>query len=85
MRQAAVIAAAYFEWPDAVSLLDALIARETDAQILADAKLVRSRFRLADEQPITGFDRLDVPVGEHKDTVWALRESDGTYRIASIP
>jgi hypothetical protein len=83
VRHSAVLSTAYFEWPATLPLLDDLIGRETDAEVLADAKLGRSRLAWPpDLYPITGFERLVV---EGRETIWAQRWVDGRHVIASIP
>jgi hypothetical protein len=63
-----------------------LIQRESNPEILADAKLLRSRLQLpADRAPITGFERLVVDASPNREVIWARRWIDGTWAISSIP
>lgn len=86
VRHAAVLSIAYFEWPAAAAMLDDLIRRETNPEILADAKLLRGRLQLPpDRAPITGFVRLVVDATPQPETIWARRWRDGSWAISSIP
>lgn len=85
-RHSAVLSIAYFEWPAAVAMLDDLIRREKNPEILADAKLLRGRLQLPpDRAPITGFERLVVDAKPHGEVVWARRWIDNTWAISSVP
>jgi hypothetical protein len=85
-RRSAVLSIAYFEWAAAAAMLDDLIQREKNPEILADAKLLRGRLRLpADRAPITGFERLVVDAKPHGEVIWARRWIDNTWAISSIP
>jgi hypothetical protein len=82
VRHSAVLSIAYFEWPAAAAMLDDLMQRECNPELLADAKLLRSRLQLpADRAPITGFERLVVDA----EVIWARRWIDDTWAISSIP
>jgi hypothetical protein len=86
VRHAAVLSIAYFEWPAAAALLDDLIRRETNPEILADAKLLRGRLQLPpDRAMITGFERLLVDATPQPEAIWARRWPDGGWAISSIP
>lgn len=86
VRHAAVLSIAYFEWPAAAAMLDDLIRRETNPEILADTRLLRSRLQLPpDRAPITGFERIVVDASPQPEMVWARRWRDGNWAISSIP
>jgi hypothetical protein len=87
LRQAAVVAAAYLEWPDVLPMLDDLLTREPTGRTREDAKLVASRLRAQPEgrHAISGYERIDVHAGREIETVWAYQEHDRAYRIASMP
>jgi hypothetical protein len=87
LRQAAVVACAYFEWPDVLPMLEDLITREPNGRTRDDARLVISRLRAQPEgrHQITGFERIDVHAGSVIETVWVHHEHDNAYRIASMP
>ena len=85
VRLCAVLAIAYFEWPEALSMLDDLISRETSQAVLGQAQLLRSQANARDQPTITGFHRLLVRTGSLSETVWAEQWLDGRYAVSSIP
>lgn len=86
VRQCGVLSIAYFEWPEALSMLDDLIGREKDATVLGQAQLLSKQARARPQPtPITGFERLQVRSGSQSETVWGEKWLDGRYVVSSIP
>jgi hypothetical protein len=86
VRLCAVLAIAYFEWPEALSMLDNLLSRETDSAVLGEATKLHNQANARPQPwPITGFERLAVHTGPHAETVWGEKWLDGRYAISSVP
>lgn len=86
VRKSAVLAIAYFEWPEAIAMLDDLIKRETDPDVLGQAReLHKQAHARPSPWPITGYERVMAQSGTLSERIWAEKWLDGRYLVSSIP